>query len=98
MDEGSDKTGAGCCPCTTGWTLPIAGRPVNAPAGTGPPSRRHVVEDFEMPRALPEALLEGLALRMRAATANASLSDVRHYSARVAACRGRDDVRPDAGP
>ncbi|SLN56644.1 15-cis-phytoene synthase [Roseivivax jejudonensis] len=61
-----------------------AGRPDNAP-----PDRAFaaVVETFEMPRALPEALLEGLAWD---ATGNryATLSDLTAYSARVAAAVG----------
>ncbi|KNG93916.1 15-cis-phytoene synthase [Pseudaestuariivita atlantica] len=60
------------------------GRPRNAA-----PDRAFaaIVEQFEMPRALPEALLEGLAwdaLERRYQT----LSDVRSYSARVAAAVG----------
>ncbi|ETX15921.1 phytoene synthase [Roseivivax halodurans JCM 10272] len=60
------------------------GRPENAA-----PDRAFaaVVEEFEMPRALPEALLEGLAwdaMGRRYAT----LSDVTAYSARVAAAVG----------
>jgi len=46
-----------------------------------------IVEDFDMPRALPEALLEGLAwdgMGRRYAT----LSDLRTYSARVASAVG----------
>jgi len=46
-----------------------------------------IVEEFEMPRALPEALLEGLAwdgMEQRYAT----LSDLRAYSARVASAVG----------
>jgi len=60
------------------------GRPLNAP-----PDRAfaRLVEDFDMPRALPEALLEGLAwdgMDRRYAT----LGDVRAYSVRVAAAVG----------
>ncbi|UWQ18374.1 15-cis-phytoene synthase [Jannaschia sp. M317] len=46
-----------------------------------------VVADFDMPRALPEALLEGLAWDAQGRT-YASLSDLRGYSARVAAAVG----------
>ncbi len=46
-----------------------------------------VIEDFAMPRALPEALLEGLAWDADRRT-YATLSDVRAYSARVAAAVG----------
>ncbi|WP_152463570.1 15-cis-phytoene synthase [Roseivivax sp. THAF30] len=61
-----------------------AGRPENAA-----PDRAFaaVVEDFDMPRAVPESLLEGLgwdATGRRYAT----LSDLRAYSARVAATVG----------
>lgn len=61
-----------------------AGRPRNAP-----PDRAFaaIVEDFEMPRALPEALLEGLAwdaMERRYDT----LSDLVAYSARVASAVG----------
>jgi len=47
----------------------------------------HVVEAFEMPRALPDALLEGLAWDAQGRT-YASISDVRAYSARVASAVG----------
>lgn len=46
-----------------------------------------VVERFEMPRALPDALLEGLAWDAEVRT-YATLADVRAYSARVAAAVG----------
>lgn len=61
-----------------------AGRPRNAAADRAFAS---VVEDFDMPRALPEALLEGLAwdaLGRRHAT----FSDLLAYSARVASAVG----------
>ncbi|MEM9755772.1 MAG: phytoene/squalene synthase family protein [Pseudomonadota bacterium] len=61
-----------------------AGRPVDAPADR---AFAAVVERFDMPRALPEALLEGLAwdgMGRRYAT----LSDLRAYSARVASAVG----------
>ena len=60
------------------------GRPRNAPADR---AFARVIEDFEMPRALPEALLEGLAwdaLGRRYRT----LSELFDYSARVAAAVG----------
>lgn len=60
------------------------GRPRNHPTDR---AFTAMVEDFDMPRALPEALLEGLAwdgMERRYAT----LSDVRGYSARVAAAVG----------
>ncbi|MEL7133445.1 MAG: phytoene/squalene synthase family protein, partial [Pseudomonadota bacterium] len=46
-----------------------------------------VVEQFEMPRALPDALLEGLAWDAEART-YATLSGVKDYSARVASAVG----------
>ena len=61
-----------------------AGRPRNAPEDR---AFAAIVEGFEMPRALPEALLEGLAwdaVERRYDT----LSDVRAYSARVASAVG----------
>lgn len=61
-----------------------AGRPGNAPEDR---AFAAVIDEFEMPRVLPEALLEGFAwdaMDKRYAT----LSDVRAYSARVAAAVG----------
>ncbi len=46
-----------------------------------------LIEDFDMPRALPEALLEGLAWDAEGRR-YASLSDLRSYSARVASAVG----------
>ncbi len=60
------------------------GRPRNNPTDR---AFTAMIEEFEMPRALPEALLEGLAwdgMERRYAT----LSDLRGYSARVAAAVG----------
>ena len=64
--------------------LVYAGRPRNAA-----PDRAFaaVVEDFEMPRALPEALLEGLAWDAVGRRYD-TLSGVFDYSARVAAAVG----------
>ncbi|WP_299549705.1 15-cis-phytoene synthase [uncultured Tateyamaria sp.] len=64
--------------------LVYAGRPKDAA-----PDRAFaaVVEQFEMPRALPDALLEGLAWDADART-YASLSGVKDYSARVASAVG----------
>jgi phytoene synthase len=61
-----------------------AGRPRNAA-----PDRAFaaIVEDFEMPRALPDALLEGLAWDAEGRR-YATLSEVRAYSARVASAVG----------
>ena len=64
--------------------LVYAGRPKNAAADRAFAS---VVEDFDMPRALPEALLEGLAWDA-AGRQYDDLSGVLSYSARVAAAVG----------
>ena len=61
-----------------------AGRPRNAPADR---AFAAVIEDFEMPRALPEALLEGLAWDAEGRIYQ-DLSGLRAYSARVAAAVG----------
>ncbi len=64
--------------------LVYAGRPKDAA-----PDRAFaaVVDRFDMPRALPDALLEGLAWDAEGRT-YATLSDVRRYSARVASAVG----------
>ena len=64
--------------------LVYAGRPRNTPADR---AFAAVVEDFEMPRALPEALLEGLAWDAVGRRYD-TLSGVLDYSARVAAAVG----------
>ena len=61
-----------------------AGRPRNAPEARAIAA---IVEEFEMPRALPEALLEGLAWDASERRYE-TLSGVRDYSARVAAAVG----------
>ncbi|MEM6939744.1 MAG: phytoene/squalene synthase family protein [Pseudomonadota bacterium] len=61
-----------------------AGRPRNAPEDR---AFAAIVEHYEMPRALPDALLEGLAWDA-AGRRYADLSAVRAYSARVAAAVG----------
>ncbi|WP_299849964.1 15-cis-phytoene synthase [uncultured Roseovarius sp.] len=64
--------------------LAYAGRPRNAPADR---AFAAIIEDYQMPIALPEALLEGLAwdaMEKRYAT----MSELRSYSARVAAAVG----------
>jgi len=61
-----------------------AGRPRNAPEDR---AFAAIVADFEMPRALPEALLEGLAWDA-AERRYDTLSGVRDYSARVAGAVG----------
>jgi phytoene synthase len=64
--------------------LAYAGRPRNAPEDR---AFAAIIESFEMPRALPEALLEGLAWDAQVRTYR-TLSDIRAYSARVAAAVG----------
>ncbi|MEM7519495.1 MAG: phytoene/squalene synthase family protein [Pseudomonadota bacterium] len=61
-----------------------AGRPKNAPEDR---AFATIIETFDMPRALPEALLEGLAWDASGRQYE-TLSDVRAYSARVAAAVG----------
>jgi phytoene synthase len=61
-----------------------AGKPKNAPEDR---AFAAIIEDFEMPRALPEALLEGLAWDA-AEHRYDTLSGVRDYSARVASAVG----------
>ncbi|MCK0097162.1 phytoene/squalene synthase family protein [Yoonia sp. F2084L] len=61
-----------------------AGKPKNAPEDR---AFAAIIEDFDMPRALPEALLEGLAWDA-AEHRYDSLSGVRDYSARVASAVG----------
>lgn len=61
-----------------------AGKPENAPEDR---AFAAIIEDFEMPRALPEALLEGLAWDA-AEHRYDTLSGVRDYSARVASAVG----------
>ncbi|PWJ21689.1 15-cis-phytoene synthase [Jannaschia seohaensis] len=61
-----------------------AGRPANVPADR---AFARVIEDFDMPRALPEALLEGLAWDAQGRT-YADLGALRGYSARVASAVG----------
>ncbi|MCF1710664.1 phytoene/squalene synthase family protein [Tabrizicola sp. J26] len=64
--------------------LVYAGRPRNAPADRAFAS---VVEEFEMPRALPDALLEGLAWDA-VGRSYETLPDLLHYCARVASAVG----------
>lgn len=61
-----------------------AGKPHNAPEDR---AFTAIIEEFEMPRALPDALLEGLAWDA-AEHRYRSLSGVRDYSARVASAVG----------
>ncbi len=62
----------------------FAGRPINAPADR---AFTRVIEAYDMPRALPEALLEGLAWDAQGRRYD-DLSGLRSYSARVAAAVG----------
>ena len=64
--------------------LVYQGRPRNAPVDR---AFAAIVEEFEMPRALPDALLEGLAWDAEERR-YASLSGVKDYSARVASAVG----------
>ncbi|MEM0948477.1 MAG: phytoene/squalene synthase family protein [Pseudomonadota bacterium] len=64
--------------------LIYSGVPRNAPADR---AFARVIEQFEMPRALPEALLEGLAWDAMGRRYR-TLSELRDYSARVAAAVG----------
>lgn len=83
VDEGDRKTAA-VLRLRDRLDLAYEGRPENAPEDR---AFAAIVEEFDMPRALPEALLEGLAwdaMERRYET----LSDVRSYSARVASAVG----------
>lgn len=83
VDEGAEKA-----PAVLGLRDRLdavyAGRPRNAPADR---AFAAVVEDFAMPRALPEALLEGLAWDALGKR-YPSLPDLRAYCARVASAVG----------
>lgn len=83
VDEGGDKTAA---VLSLGDRLDrvYAGRPRNAPEDR---AFAAIVEQFDMPRALPEALLEGLAWDAQERQYQ-TLSGVCDYSARVAAAVG----------
>ena len=83
VDEGTEKAGA---VLTLHERLDriYAGRPRNTPVDR---AFARVVETFDMPRALPDALLEGLAWDARGDRYR-SLSEIRDYSARVAAAVG----------
>ena len=83
VDEGDAKAAA---VLSLGERLDAAyaGRPRNAPADR---AFAAIVEEFDMPRVLPEALLEGLAWDARGDRYQ-SLSGVRDYSARVASAVG----------
>lgn len=83
VDEGTEK-GAAVIALQERLDLAYAGRPKNAPEDR---AFAAIIEEFDMPRALPEALLEGLAwdaVERRYHT----LGDVREYSSRVASAVG----------
>lgn len=83
VDEGDDKTGA-VLSLRDRLDLVYRGQPRNAPADR---AFAAVIDDFQMPRALPEALLEGLAWDADGRRYD-TLSGVLDYSARVAAAVG----------
>ncbi len=83
VDEGDDKTGA-VLRLRDRLDRVYAGRPVDAAADR---AFAAVVEGFEMPRALPDALLEGMAWDAVGRRYD-DLSGVLAYSARVAAAVG----------
>lgn len=83
VDEGDHKTGA-VLRLQERLDAAYAGTPRNAPEDR---AFAAIVEEFEMPRALPEALLEGLAWDADERR-YADLSGVRDYSARVASAVG----------
>jgi len=83
VDEGTDKAGA-VLALRDRLDLVYRGTPANAPADR---AFAAVVEGFEMPRALPEALLEGFAWDA-VGRRYETLSGVMDYSARVAAAVG----------
>lgn len=83
VDEGQHKAHA-VLELSDRLDLVYAGRPRNAPEDR---AFAAIVEEFDMPRALPEALLEGLAWDAQERRYQ-TLSDVRTYSARVASAVG----------
>ena len=83
VDEGNAK-GRAVIDLQERLDLAYAGRPRNAPEDR---AFAAIVEEFDMPRALPEALLEGLAWDA-VETRYHTLSGVRDYSARVASAVG----------
>ncbi len=83
VDEGHDKTRA-VLTLRDRLDLAYRGQPRNAPEDR---AFAALVEDFAMPRALPEALLEGLAWDATGRHYD-TLSGVLDYSARVAAAVG----------
>lgn len=83
VDEGENKTRA-VLHLKERLELAYAGRPKNAPEDR---AFAAVIDEFAMPRALPDALLEGLAWDAVERRYD-SLSDLRAYSARVASAVG----------
>ena len=83
VDEHADKARA-VLSLRDRLDLAFAGTPRNAPADR---AFAAIVQDFDMPRALPEALLEGLAWDADERRYD-TLSGVLSYSARVAAAVG----------
>ncbi len=83
VDEGDHKTGA-VLRLQERLDAAYAGQPRNAPEDR---AFAAIIEEFEMPRALPEALLEGLAWDADERRYD-DLSGVRAYSARVASAVG----------
>jgi phytoene synthase len=83
VDEVADKTAA-VLRLSERLEAVYAGRPRDAAADR---AFARVVEDFAMPRALPEALLEGFAWDAEGRR-YATIGDVRAYAARVAAAVG----------
>ncbi len=83
VDEGTEK-GRAVLALRDRLDLAYRGRPRNAPEDR---AFAALVEDFDMPRALPEALLEGLAWDATGRQYR-TLSGVFDYSARVAAAVG----------
>lgn len=83
VDEGEYQTGA-VLRLQERLDLAYAGKPRNAPEDR---AFAAIVDQFDMPRALPEALLEGLAWDADERRYD-TLSGVRDYSARVASAVG----------
>ena len=83
MDDSDDKAPAVLC-LRDRLELVYQGRPRNTPADR---AFAAVVADYDMPRALPDALLEGLAWDALGRQ-YASFSDLLSYCARVASAVG----------
>jgi len=83
VDEGDNQSGA-VFRLQERLDAAYAGTPHNAPEDR---AFAAIVDEFDMPRALPEALLEGLAWDAAERRYN-TLSGVRDYSARVASAVG----------